>query len=219
MLSHGIVNASHVAGLLSSIDGVTNAIDVQVAENKGDLKQEIVIISQLHVINLQQLRDLDCLALRWDTTDICSIHQEECKSILIEMEMMQKMRTPVPYGGFPLMNLKFKTWLHLKMLIGMETPWTNASRPPPCQLQWSGNQHVCFSNTMTSSRRFAPHLPFDWAFSSASYWSCDWSPWTYVCNNIADIFCKGHLDDILALFFYHIKLATLKEDNTVLILG
>ncbi len=64
MLSHGIVNASHVAGLLSSIDGVTNAIDVQVAENKGDLKQEIVIISQLHVINLQQLRDLDCLALR-----------------------------------------------------------------------------------------------------------------------------------------------------------
>jgi hypothetical protein len=28
MLSHGVVNASHVAGLLSSIDGVTNAIDV-----------------------------------------------------------------------------------------------------------------------------------------------------------------------------------------------
>ncbi len=32
---------------------------------------------------------------------------------------------------------------------------------PPCQLQWSGNQHVCFSNTMPSFRRFAPHLPFD----------------------------------------------------------
>jgi hypothetical protein len=29
MLSHGIINASHVAGLLSLIDGVTNAIDVQ----------------------------------------------------------------------------------------------------------------------------------------------------------------------------------------------
>jgi hypothetical protein len=54
MLSHGIVNASHVAGLLSSIDGVTDAIDVQVAKNKGDLKQEIVIIFfQLHVINVQ----------------------------------------------------------------------------------------------------------------------------------------------------------------------
>ncbi len=52
----------------------------------------------------------------------------------------------------------------------------------PCRLQWSGNRHVCFSNTMTSSRRFAPHLPFDWAFSSTSYQSCDWSPRTYVCN-------------------------------------
>jgi hypothetical protein len=47
MLSHGIINASHVAGLLSSIDGVTNAIDVQVAKNKGDFEQEIKVISQL----------------------------------------------------------------------------------------------------------------------------------------------------------------------------
>ncbi len=90
----------HVAGLLSSIDGVTNAIDVQVGKNKGDLEQEIVIISQLSKINVQRIRDLDCLAMRWDTTDICSICQEECESILIEMEMMQKMGTPVPYGGF-----------------------------------------------------------------------------------------------------------------------
>jgi hypothetical protein len=46
MLYHSIVNGSHVAGLLSLIDGVTDAIDVQVAKNKGDLEQEIVIISQ-----------------------------------------------------------------------------------------------------------------------------------------------------------------------------
>jgi hypothetical protein len=83
MLSHGIVNASHVTGLLSLIDGATNAIDVQVAKNKGDLEQEIVIISQFHVINVQRLRDLDCLAVRWNTTDICSIHQEECESFLL----------------------------------------------------------------------------------------------------------------------------------------
>jgi hypothetical protein len=108
MLSHGIVNASHVAGMLPLIDGVTNAIDVQVAKNKGDLEQEIVIISQLHIINVKRLRDLDLLAVRWDMTDICSIFQEECKSILIEMGMMQKMGTPVPYGGFLLTNLKFK---------------------------------------------------------------------------------------------------------------
>jgi hypothetical protein len=107
MLSHGIVNVIAVKGQLSSIDGVTNAIDVQVAKNKGDLEQKIVILSQLHVINVQGLRDLDPLAVRWNMTDIHSICQGECESILIEMEMMQKMGTPVPYGGFPLMNLKF----------------------------------------------------------------------------------------------------------------
>ena len=116
----------HVACLISSFNDTTKAIDVQVAKNKRDLEQEIVIISQLHVINVQRLQcDVDCLAVRWNMTDIRSICQEECKSILIEMEMMQKMGTPVPYGGFPLTNLKLKTWLHLKMLIGTETPLTN----------------------------------------------------------------------------------------------
>jgi hypothetical protein len=90
MLSHGIVSASHVTGQLSLIDCVTNTIDVQVAKNKEDLEQEIVIISQLYIINVQQLRDLDRLAVRWNTTDICSICQVECESILIEMEIMQR---------------------------------------------------------------------------------------------------------------------------------
>ncbi len=42
----------------------------------------------------------------------------------------------------------------------------------------------------------------------------------FVTHNIAHLFCKGHLDDILAvLLFHHLKLTTLKEDNTGLILG
>jgi hypothetical protein len=44
---------------------------------------------------------------------------------------MQKMGTPAPYGGFLLTNLEFKTWLHLMMLINMETPLTNINHPPP----------------------------------------------------------------------------------------
>jgi hypothetical protein len=50
MLSHGLVNVIAVTDL---IDGVNNAINVQVAKNQSDLKQEIVIVSQLHAINLQ----------------------------------------------------------------------------------------------------------------------------------------------------------------------
>ncbi len=62
---------------LNMIDGVTNGIDVQVGKSKGNLKQENDIISQLHVMNVQRLRDHDHLAVRWNTTDICSICQEE----------------------------------------------------------------------------------------------------------------------------------------------
>jgi hypothetical protein len=60
-----------------------------------------------------------------------SPYQGKCESILIEMEMMQKIGTPAPYGGFPLTNPKFKTWLHLKMLINTETPLTNINCSPP----------------------------------------------------------------------------------------
>ncbi len=42
----------------------------------------------------------------------------------------------------------------------------------------------------------------------------------FVMHIIAHPFYKGHLDAILALLlFHHLKLATLKEDNTDLILG
>jgi hypothetical protein len=53
MLSHDIINARHVVGLLSLFDDVTEAVDVQVTKNEGDLEQEILIISQLLIINVQ----------------------------------------------------------------------------------------------------------------------------------------------------------------------
>jgi hypothetical protein len=198
MLSHGIVNAIAVTGQLSLIDGVTHAIDVQVAKNKGDLKQEIVILSQLHVINVQRLRDLDRLAVRWNTTDSCSICQGECKSILIEMEMMQKMGTPVPYGCFPLTNLKFKTWLHLKMLINTETPLTNSNRPPlvncngqeinmsafPTQQPHPDDLHLVCHLIEPSLLHHIDHV-------------IDHHEHMFVTHNIAHLLCKGHLDDII----------------------
>ncbi len=181
MLSHGIVNASHVTGQQSLIDGVTVAIDVKVAKNKGDLEQEIVIISQLHVINVQRLHDLDSLAVRWNTTDIHSIWQGECESILIEMEMMQKMETPFPYGGIPMTNLKFMTWLHLKMLINMETPLTNSTFPPLPTAMVSKLTCLLFQYDDLIQKicvLFAVWLSVLFCL----IWSCDWSPRTYVCN-------------------------------------
>jgi hypothetical protein len=212
---------SHVAGLQSFIDGVTDAIDVQVAKNKGVLEQEIVIISQFHVINVQQLRDLDHLAVRWNMTNICSIHQEECKSILIVMEMMQKMGTPVPYGGFLLRNLKFKPWLNLKMLINTETPLTNSSHPPTvdCNGQEIDMSAFPIQQPHPDDLHLICHLI---EHSILPHIDCviDHHKHMFVTNNIAHLFCKGHLDDISSLLlFHHLKLATLKEDNTDLILG
>ncbi len=203
MLSYGIVHASQVAGLLSLIDGVTNAIDVRVAKNKGNLEQEIVIISQLCVINVQQLHDLDCLVVRWDTTDNHSIWQEECEPILIEMEMLQKIGTPVPYGGFLLTNLKFKTWLHLKMLIDTETPLTSSSCPPSVN---------CNGQEIDMSA-----FPIRWPHPEDLHLICcliehsllphincviDHHKHMFVTHNIAHLFCNGHLDDILTLYYF-----------------
>jgi hypothetical protein len=48
----------------------------------------------------------------------------------------------------------------------------------------------------------------------------DHHEYMFVMHNIAHLLCKGHLDDILSLLlFHHLKLATLKEDYTDLILG
>jgi hypothetical protein len=197
MLSHGIVNVIAVTGQLSLIDGVTDAIDVQIAKNKGDIEQEIVILSQLYVINVQQLCDLDRLAVRWKTTDMCSICQGGCESILIEMEIMAKMGTPVPYGGFPLTNLKFKTWLYLKMLIDTKTPLTNSNRPPPVDCN---GQEIDMSAFLIQQphpddlrlvcrlieRSLLPHIdPM-----------IDHHEHMFVTHNIAHLLCKGHLDYI-----------------------
>jgi hypothetical protein len=113
------------------LDDLTVAQHVQV--KKRDLEQKIVTLSQLHVINVQRLHDLDDLAVRWDTTNIHSIRQDECKGIVseIKIKMMQKMGGCVCWGGIPLNNLEFKTWLHLKMLIDSETPLIDSSRLPP----------------------------------------------------------------------------------------
>jgi hypothetical protein len=137
------------------------------------------------------------------------------------MEMMQKMGTPSPYGGFPLTNPKFKTWLHLKMLINMETSLTNINCPPPVNCNgWEIDMSAFpirqpHPNDLCLVCRLIEH-------SLLPHINCviDHHEHKFVTHNIAHLLCKGHLDDISALLlFHHIKLATLKKDNTKLILG
>jgi hypothetical protein len=203
MLSHGILNAIAITGRLSSIDGVTDASDVQVAKNKRDLKQEIVILSQLHVINVQRLRDLDCHAVRWNTTDICSICQGECESILIEMEMMSKMGTPIFYGGFPLKNLQFKTWKYQKMLINTETPLTNSNCPPrvDCNGQEIDMSAFPIQQPHPDDLRLVCRL-LDRSLLPYIDRVIDHHKHMFVTHNIAYLLCKGHLDDKSALLLY-----------------
>ncbi len=163
------------------------------AKNKGDLEQEILTLSQLHKINVQQLHDLDHLAVMWDTTDICSICQEKCNVVISEMEMIQKMGTPVQYGCFPLTNLEFKTWLHLKMLINAETPLINLSRLPPLTAMVRKSTCLCFQyNTLIQNVCAVCHLiehcllpHIDPVINDHEY--------MLVMLNIAHQLCKGHL--------------------------
>ncbi len=79
---------------------------------------------------------------------------------------------------------------------------------PPCWLQWSGNWHVCVSNTTLHpedlhivccliEHSLLPHI------------DCviDHHKHMFVMHNIAHLCCKGHLDDIYWHSFFSITLS------------
>ncbi len=134
---------------------------------------------------------------------------------------MSKMGTPVPYGGFPLMNMQFKTWLYLKMLINTETPLTNSNCPPlvDCNGQEINMSAFPIRRLHPDDFHLVCHL-IEHSLLPYIDHVIDHHERMFVMHNIAHLLCKGHLDDILALLlFHHLKLATLKKDNTDLILG
>ncbi len=131
------------------------------------------------------------------------------------------MGTPVPYGGFLLTNLKFKTWLHLKMLINTGTPPTNSNPPPPvdCNGQEIDMSAFPIQQPHPDDLHLVCHL-IEHSLLLHINRVIDHHEHMFVMHNIAHLLCKGHLGDISSLLlFHHIKLATLKEDNTDLILG
>jgi hypothetical protein len=134
---------------------------------------------------------------------------------------IQKMGTPAPYGGFLLTNPKFKMWLHLKMLINTETPLTNINCPPPvnCNGQEIDMSAFPIQQPHPNDLRLICRL-IECSLLPHINHVIDHHKYKFVTHNIAHLLCKGHLNDISALLlFHHIKLATLKDDNTKLILG
>ena len=95
------------------------------------IEQEIVVLSQLQVINVQRLRDFDGLVIRWDSSGIRAVRSAECDTIVVEHELMRKMGLPAFEGGFDIDSPMFKTWLHLKILIDIDTPLIDPDRPGP----------------------------------------------------------------------------------------
>ncbi len=134
---------------------------------------------------------------------------------------MQKMGTPVTYGCSPLTNLKFKTWLHLKMLIDLETSLINLSHSPPvnCNGQEIDMSAFPIQQLHPEDLHLVCHL-IECSLLPHIDRVIDHHKHMFVAHNIAHLFCKGRLDGLLALLlFHHLKLATLNEDNTDLILG
>ncbi len=103
----------------------------------------------------------------------------------------------------------------------METPLTNSSRPPPvdCNGQEIDMSAFPIQQPHPEDLRLDCHLIEHYFLPHINH-VIDHHKHVFVMHNIAHLFCKGYLDDKLALLlFHHLKLATLKEDNTDLILG
>jgi hypothetical protein len=107
------------------------------------------------------------------------------------------------------------------MLINMDTPLTNSNRTPPvdCNGQEIDMSVFPIQQPHPDDLRLVCCLI---EYSLLPHIDCviDHHEHMFVMHNIAHLLCKGHLDDISALLLFgHLKLATLKEDNTDLILG
>jgi hypothetical protein len=108
-----------------------------------------------------------------------------------------------------------------KVLIDTETPLTNSSHPPPidCNGQEIDMSAFPIQQPHPEDLRLDCHLIEHYLLPHINR-VIDHHKHVFVMHNIAHLFCKGYLDDKSALLlFHHLKLATLKEDNTDLILG
>ncbi len=95
------------------------------------LKKWLIIIQQLIVINKGWLHSFDKAAVQVDATEMHHHHMAECMASLMEAKFLCYLGRPpsIPgnekSGGIHLDNPHFTKWLHLSMLIDIQTPLIN----------------------------------------------------------------------------------------------
>jgi hypothetical protein len=126
------------------------------------LEKQLIIIQQLIVINKGQLCSFDEAAVQVDATGMDCHRTAECMASLTEAKFLRYLGRPpsIPgnekSGGIHLDNPHFTTWLHLSMLIDIQTPLINQDCKPRGAIY-----------------QLTPHSPSSWVWSL----SCMCRPW------------------------------------------
>ena len=201
---------------------VTDDMRTQAAMEMYLIEQEIVVLSQLQVINVQRLRDFDGLAVRSDSSGIRAVRSAECEAIIVEHKLVRKMGLPAFEGGFPVSSPIFKTWLHLKMLIDVDTPLVDLDRPTPPIDNWGGAieidklpircPHPSDLRVVCRSLERILYPRIDRLIDTHDVNK-------YASHNEARKLTQNHVDGLVSyLLFQHTKLAALREDCDDMIL-
>jgi hypothetical protein len=86
------------------------------------VENKVLVYTQLVVINNQRLRDLDNVAVGRNSLVICKRRTAEAMACIVESKIICFMGNPEIRGGFSMHDPVRTRWLHLSMLVDLNTP-------------------------------------------------------------------------------------------------
>jgi hypothetical protein len=86
------------------------------------VENKVLVYTQLVVINNQHLRDLDKVAVGRNSSVICKRRMVEATACIAGSKIIRFMGNPGIRGGFSMHDPVFTMWLHLSMLVNLNTP-------------------------------------------------------------------------------------------------
>jgi hypothetical protein len=85
------------------------------------VENKVLVYTQLVLINNQRLHDLDKVAVGRNYSVICKRWTSEAMACIAESKIIRFMGNPGIRGGFSMHDPVFTTWLHLSMLVNLNT--------------------------------------------------------------------------------------------------